>query len=99
MVSYSLLWLQGRLSKDNRTYQERLERATEAEQREHKRLLEEQRHMKASHDGNIGQRKMFLALRALVQAKLEATRKGNERSAAAAGLERGALDSFASSTL
>lgn len=72
----------GRLSRDCRTYQERLERAIDADMKDQKRLLDEQRAMKASHQDDVGQRKAFIGLRALLQAKLASTKKEQARSQA-----------------
>ena len=59
----------GRLNREFRTYQDRLEKVLDDETRRGKVLQEEQRHVMQSHQGQVGQRKLFNQLRQLLEAK------------------------------
>lgn len=61
----------GRLNRDFRTFQDRLERIVDEESRLQKQLQDDQREIMSSHQGQVNQRKLFLNLKSLLDAKMK----------------------------
>jgi len=70
-----------RVSRECRSYQEAFERAIVEDAKEQRRLLEEQRALKATHQDDVSQRKLFTQLKSLVQAKIASLKKQQAREA------------------
>lgn len=69
---------QGRLSTAFKTWKEMVEKTVDTEQRLQKRLQDEQREAVATHQDDVGQRKIFTQLRTLMDAKLGSAKKQAE---------------------